>query len=183
MLAELTAVDDGRLDLAAVGGVDAKLDGAVGEQQPIAGLDAARQPLESRRNPARAARRVAGHNPQRLAGLQLNRPAAGERARADLGTGEILQNRHLASGARGGGADAMKGDGVRLAGSVGEIQAEDVHAGGDSASSEPSLSQAGPTVAMIFVRRMYNPFPLWGKSFQTPLSSTSRLSTIRPTTC
>ena len=40
VLADLAAFDDGRLDPSAVGAVDAQLDAAVGEQQPIAGAHA-----------------------------------------------------------------------------------------------------------------------------------------------
>ena len=49
-----------------------------------------------------------------------------------------------------------------------------------SAAMVPSLSQAGPTVAMIFVRRMYNPISIMGEIVPEPveryLSSLNRQS-------
>ncbi len=57
VLADLAAFDDRRLDLGAVGRIDAQLDETVGQQQPVAWPDAARQAFERRRNAARTRRR------------------------------------------------------------------------------------------------------------------------------
>ena len=85
VLAELAAVDDRRLNLPAVGRFDVQLDAAVGEQQAIAVVHAAREARERRRHAARTADEVARRDAQRVARLQRQRAAAFERAGADFG--------------------------------------------------------------------------------------------------
>ena len=70
MLAELAAVQDGRLNLGAVGAVDAELDSAVGQQQAIAGMHAVREPGERRRDAAGAAGEIAGCDAERVPGRE-----------------------------------------------------------------------------------------------------------------
>ena len=131
VLADFAAFDHRRLNFPAVGRVDPQLDQPVGQQQPIARLDALREPGERRRNAARAAHEVAGGDRQTVAGLQGDRPASFERAGANLRPAEILENRHLPIRAPRRRAHPRERRAVRLVRAVREIQAEDVGAGGD----------------------------------------------------
>ena len=69
VLADLAALDDGRLDPGAVGAVDTQLDAAVREQQPIAGPDRARESRERRGDVPGPAGEVAGLDRQAFARL------------------------------------------------------------------------------------------------------------------
>ena len=74
VLADLASFNHSRLNLPAVGGVDAQLDEPIGQQQAIAGLYALSEPRERRRDTAGAAGEVAGGDRQPVAGFDGERP-------------------------------------------------------------------------------------------------------------
>jgi hypothetical protein len=113
VLAEHAAFDDPRPNLRAVGVEHGELDDAVRQKEVIALLHAARQSFEGRRDEAGPAEPVAGHDPQFVAGLELDVASAFEEAGADLRPAEILQDRHFATGALGRGPHAREGRALR----------------------------------------------------------------------
>ena len=131
VLADFSAFDDGRLNLLAVGRVDAQLDASVGQQQPVVGTHALRETFERGEQPSGSADAVAGGDGDRLARREHDRLAAGESTGADLRAAKILENRDLAAGAAGRGPDSRERRRLRLVSTVREVQAEDVGAGGD----------------------------------------------------
>ena len=87
---------------------------------------------------------VAGGDPQRLAGRQLDRPPAFEQAGADFRSAEILQDGDFASRALRRRADARERRGMRLVGAVREIQPEDVGACGNQRVEHGVRIAGGP---------------------------------------
>ena len=144
VLADVSAFDDGRLNLHAVGRVDAQFDAPVGQQQPVAGPHALREAVERGEQPAGPADAVAGGDGHDLAGRERDRPAALQAAGADLRAAQILENRDLAAGAAGRRPHARECRGLRLVSAVREVQAEDVGAGGDQRIERGLGVAAGP---------------------------------------
>ena len=131
VLAELAAVDHARVDLVRRRRLDLELHLAVVQQQAIALLHLERQLAIGRRHAAGLADLVADGDDQRVAFLERNRLAAFQPAGADLRAAQVLQNRHVAVGAPGGGANAIEHAGVIRLRAMREVQAHDVDAGRD----------------------------------------------------
>ena len=108
VLAELAAVDHARANLRRRRRLDLELDLAVVEQQAIALRHLERQLAVGRRDAARPADLVADRDHERLALLQRDRLAAFEPAGADLRAAQVLQDRDVPVGARGGGANPIE---------------------------------------------------------------------------
>ena len=114
VLADLASFDDRRLNLGAVAGVDAQLDDAVGEQEAIAGTRVLGQPGERSRQPSGPTDEITRGDPQGIAGVDVQRAAVFQHARADLRPAEVLQDRHHAACPFARRADAREGRAVRL---------------------------------------------------------------------
>ena len=132
-----------------------------------------RERRKRRRDSPRFAGEIAGRDTQRIAGLDVQRPSAFERAGPDFRAAEILKDRDLAFRARGRGADAAKCRRLRLVSAVRKIEAEDVGAGGDQ-GVEHRVGIAGGAdrrddLGVSHVQSL----SLWGKSSRTPSNDTS----------
>ena len=113
-------------------------------------------------------------------GFEHERPAALERAGADLRAAEILKDRDLAVRARRRGADAAERRRVRVVRAVREIQAEDVGAGGDE-RVEHRVGIAGRTDRGDDLRVPHVQIcQLWVKSSPIPSSVPRAASIISP---
>ena len=123
-------LDDGvDLALAAADLLDAEADRAVGEIDDVVGIHALRQAgPRDRHPPAVAGIGGAAGEQEPLAGLELD-PVLGERADAQLGPGQVLEDRHGATDGRRRRAYTRCVLGVHLAVAVREVQAGDVEPG------------------------------------------------------
>src|SRR5438067_800315 len=97
MLAEHAAVDDFAFHILAVNSAHSKLDQAVGEEDPRAGLDVLGQGLESGRDQVRGAGNVARSNGKPRSRLDGNGRAVFEAAGPDLGSLQVLENADVPS--------------------------------------------------------------------------------------
>ena len=92
------AADDDGLRRRAVRRLDAQLDAAVVEQQPVARADRLGEAGEGRRHAAGAAHEVAGGDLQRRAGHEVDGLAIDQLAGADLRPGQVLQDGDVPAG-------------------------------------------------------------------------------------
>jgi hypothetical protein len=123
---------DARVDLPVVGAhrLRAQPDGAVGQVEHLAGLDRVGEALPGDRHVPRVALdALVGPARERhdVARLELGHAVA-QLADAQLGAGEVLQDRDRPSGAARGRPDALGRLGVLLVRAVREVQARDVEA-------------------------------------------------------
>ena len=135
---------DLRVDLPVAHRGDAQPDRPVGEVHDVAGRDGGRQA-----RPAQGQVVVVADFPgaalecQVLARLELDH-ALPQLADAQLGTGEVLEDRDLTAGTLGRGAHALRGLGVRLARAVGEVEPRHVHSGRDHPLERGDIARGGP---------------------------------------
>jgi hypothetical protein len=123
--------------------LDAQSDGAVGEVDDVLGVHGGGQTGPGDRHATLIALRSRpGTEGQRLAALQLG-DAVGEHADAQLGAGQVLENRHRPADPRGCLTDQSDVLGVALTVTVREVEAGDVKAGLDHAGQHLGVTRGG----------------------------------------
>ena len=131
VLAEHAAVHHPGADLLGIAVEDLQLDSPVVEQKRVARLHQRRQVFVAGGDASGSAEEVADGNHQVVAGGQRDRRVVAQQPGADLRAAEVLQQRHAAAGLGRQRTDARHHLAVRVVGSVREVEAEDVDAGGD----------------------------------------------------
>ena len=135
---------DRRLDLLAVHGHDAQLEVAVVEQDAVARLDVARQRVVGGRDaPGVALDGLVGGDDDAAARDQLDRPAARELARADLGPAQVLQDGDRPLLPLRDLAHRLQDRQVVGVLAVREVEPDDVGAGVDQALEDGGLARGG----------------------------------------